>query len=314
MLTLGGLLFIGLGAYLGWRRGASRIGVTLVALVLASLLASPLHFTMVWLVELTGLPELLVPAAASLTAGVLIFLIVAIPAHWRLREIPREEPNPWDPRLGAFLGAVWGALLLLLVLAGLGAIARADRAMRQGTAFAQAQAAMRLKQEREVERRLAPLRTAYTPEKLEVRRQELLAETAPRFTVDPRQVLEQVPEGPLDGYLDQLDDSLFSAAVELVNPVDSGTETILRELTIVVGDPVLFDRLQRHPVVSEVMHDPTVQALSKDPDIALAIQEARYRDLLDHPSLVKAVRDEEVRARFSRVDLPAILAQVRAGR
>ena len=54
-------------------------------------------------------------------------------------------------------------------------------------------------------------------------------------------------------------------------------------------------------------------ALSENADIAQAVIQGRYKELLDHPKLIEAVENQQVRDKFSKVDIAQILQEVRGG-
>lgn len=312
MVTLGSLLLIGLMVGLGYRRGVTRLGVAFVALLMASFLASPLHFLTAWAVKAAGAPRLLAPSLSTLTTGLLLFVLLLIPSlRWAKARLGEERPA-WDAPLGAFAGAVWGLILVLLSLTGLTAIARVDRAMRVGTAESAIRAEARRTFERQAEEEMRPLRTTMTRARYASEKQKLVAEAEEAFFVEPAELRERAGAGPLEHFLVDLEHSPFEAMVDNVSPVTVDTEKTLRDLTIVVGDPVLFARFREHPTVSALMKEPAVVALSQDPEIAETVIRGDYRALLDHPKLIEAVEEPAIREAFSNVDITTILAEVRA--
>lgn len=314
MVTLGSILMIALMAGLGYKRGIASLGSALLVLIVSSLLASPLHPMTGWLVRMAGAPKLLVPTLATLTTGILLFVVLLIPVSiWvkkKMGEGEGERPS-WDGSLGALAGGIWGLTLTLLILVGLSTIARLDRAMRVGNAEATIRAEARQKFEREAEQELRPLIRTMTRKRYEEEKLKLVAEAEQSFFVDPAELRKRTTEGTLDGFLVDMEHSPFEGVVDKVSPVTVNTEKVLRDLTIVVGDPVLFARFRLHPTVRELMTDSTVLALSEDPEIARAVTEGRYRDLLDHPKLIEAVENETVREKFAKADIAKILEDTR---
>ncbi len=86
---------------------------------------------------------------------------------------------------------------------------------------------------------------------------------------------------------------------------------MLRDLTIVMSDSTLMGRFLEDPTVKTLMNDPVVKDLGNDPEIALAVVQGRYRDLMDNPKILSAVERPEVKAKFSKVDIADILEKVR---
>ena len=305
-------LLIALMMALGYVRGFARLGTAFAVLLVASLLAKPLHPLTGWLVLALGSPRLLVTTFSTLATGILLFLIMLVPAMiWVKNKLGQGERPAWDGPLGAAAGAVWGLTLSLLIMVGLSTIARLDRAMRVGNAEAAIRAEARQKFEREAREELAPMATSMTRQRLEQERQKYVAEAEASFYVEPAELRKRTQQGSLDGFLIDMEHSPFEGMVDKVSPVTVNTEKVLRDLTIVVGDPVLFARFRLHPTVRQLMTDPTVKGLSEDPEIAKAVVEGRYRELLDHPKLIAAVENEKVRTRFAKVDIAKILEDTR---
>ena len=313
MVTLGSILLVALMIGIGYLRGLARLGTALIALLFASILARPLYPLTGWLVVMAGAPKLLVPTLATLTTGLLLFVVLLVPATlWVKKKFGDLERPKWDAPLGAVAGGVWGLVLVLLTLVGLSTVARVDRAMRVGTAESSMRTEARQKFEREADEELRPLRNSMSRKRLAEEKQKLVAEAEASFYVDPAELRKRTPEGTLDTFLVDLEHSPFEAAVDSVSPVTVNIEKVMTDLTIVVGDPVLFARFRLHPTVQTLMSDPTVKSLSEDPEIAQAIIEGRYRDLLDHPKLIAAVEQDQVRDKFAKVDMAKILAEVRS--
>lgn len=310
MLLLVSIICVAIMAGLGYLRGAIRFGVAFAALVVASLLARPLYPLTGWLVKALGAPQLLVPPLASLCTGILLFALFMIPGALWLKRRSEREPPSWDKPVGSMIGGVWGLGLVLLGLVGLNAIARVDRAMREATATVELRAEARQKLERRAARELRPLATTMTREDYEQEKQAIVEEGMNELTIDRSELRKVMAEGPLDGFLVELKHSPFLAAVEAASPVNQRIEDTMRELTVVVGDPVYLERFKKHPKVKELMQDPTVLELSRDKEIANTISQRRFRDLLDHPKLIGALEDKSLRAKFSKLDIEKLLKQV----
>jgi hypothetical protein len=313
MVTLGALLVIALMAAIGYQRGVARLGAAFLVLLLSSLLARPLAPLTGWLVTMGGVPKLLVPPLATVASGTLLFVVLLIPTMlWVKAKLAQHSERPaWDGALGALAGSIWGLTLVLLTLVGLSTVARLDRAMRVGTAESAIRAEARRDFERQAEQELRPLRHSMSSQRLASEREKLIAQAEADFYLDPAELRKRTAESPLDGFLVELEHSPFQGTVDAVSPVSVNTEKILRDLTIVMGDPVLAARFRLHPTVRELMSDPTVQTLADDQQIADLVVRGDYHALLDHPKLIEAVQNEQVRARFGKVDMGAILENVR---
>lgn len=312
MVTLGSLFLIALMVALGYRRGVARLGTAFLVLLVSSLLARPLGPLTAPLVAGAGAPRLLVPPLSTLSSGIVLFVALLIPAMlWVKRKMGQGERPPWDAGLGAVAGGVWGLTLVLLTLTGLSTVARLDRAMRIGTAESSLRAEARREFERQAEEELRPLRTSMSQKRLAEEREKLIAEAEADFYVDPAELRKRTAESPMDRFLVDMEHSPLQGVVDKVSPVSVDTEKILRDLTIVMGDPVLTARFRLHPTVQELMGDPTVQKLAADEEVARLVMKADYVALLDHPRLIEAVQKDEVRRKFGKVDMGKILEEVR---
>ena len=147
----------------------------------------------------------------------------------------------------------------------------------------------------------------YAQEELEKRMTLAVENRMKTFAVKPEQVREKIEPGPLDGFLEELETFPMESLVESFSAIDAKSEELLRDLSIVVGDPILFDRFQRNPDIAKLKEDSTLQALGRDEEVAAAIRERRFRDLLDHPKVVEAAGNEKLRQKLKNVDIDSIL-------
>lgn len=299
---------------LGWLRGGLKLAGAFLALLVSGLLAVPLHPLTGWLVEAFGAPELLVPLFATFCTGLLLFLILSVLFSVGLKKrFPDSEEPEWNKPLGALLGGVWGMVLVVLIFTGLSTIARVDRSLREAVAINDLRTAHRLKVEKRVTEEMAYLRGQMAPETFRATQMKEVQKQMRGFEVKPEQVEEKIEPGPLDDFQHSLESFPLEGVVQSFAMVDRKGEELLRDLTVVVGDPYLLHDFQKHPTVKELMTDQTVRDLTSDPEIAKAVREKRFRELLDHPKLVKAARDESVRVKFGKVDIEMVLQEVMNG-
>ncbi len=221
VITLGALCLILLMMGFGWKRGVAKLGTGLVVLVLASLLAKPLAPLTGWLVTALGSPKLLVTTLSTLASGLLIFLVLLVPATvWIGRRMGDSERPTWDRPLGAVAGGIWGLTLVLFTLTGISSVARLDRAMRQGAAESQLRSEARLTFERQAEAELRPLRSTMTGERYDQEKTKLVVAAERSYFLDPTELREKTVEGPLDSFLVDLKHSPFKATIDTVSPVN----------------------------------------------------------------------------------------------
>lgn len=271
------------------------------------MLASPLSFLTGWMAA-GFLPKLLLPLAGTVLTGLGLFVLLMVPCEIWLRRRERARGDAglptresWETYLGAALGGVWGACLVLLICVGIATIARVDRAMRSAQAELDFRAERRAREQKRAQQ-LARLSYTKAPEvNWEV-------ELAP---VEVKPV--EAPEGPLRTLSLEVENSVFSGVVDASVPVDAKREEVLRDLVVVVGDPPLFARFSRDPRVASLAADPRLQELSRDPEVALAMRSSDFRALMDHPKLLELAQDQDLRARLQALDIEKTLREVKGG-
>ena len=309
MITLCGLAAMLIFGALGYWRGALRMVASLLALLVAGLLASPLSGLGAALLRVTGLvPRSLLSPIGMLVSGILLFVILMIPIEWKLRqreaaakEAGPADPNQWNRFLGGLLGVVWGTLLTVLVLTGIFTIGKTQRAMRLANAEIDYRAERRRVETMRVQR-IA-----------QVTRQKPVAVSAliELESIDDSRLKPTEPS-QAEGLSEAIEHSIFSQVVRQADPIDAKSEKTLRDLSVTVGDPYLFDRFQTHPKVQQMINEPQIQALSKDPEIAAAIRDGRFRDLLDNQKLAEVASDRELAGKLQALNLPQLLREVRS--
>lgn len=314
MLFLLTVLTVLIFAGVGWFRGAIKFAAAFVALIIASLLASPLYPLTGWILLKGGVPKLLIPPLGTVTTGILIFIIVAIPLGiWVNKKYGEEQPS-WNKPLGSALGGIWGLFITMFTLVGFTTVARVDRAVRAGNAEAELMAEARTKFARKAQAEMGSLASTMSRQRFQEEKEAYIAQQFEEFHVEPSALRAKMEESPYDDLLIELKHSPFESFVDSVSPFDQRAEKILNDLTIVARDPALMAKFKKHPVVKDLMKDSKMKELSRDPELAKAIKEQRYRDVLDHPKLIDAVQDSAVKKKFSNVDIGAILEEVRNGK
>lgn len=266
------LLFI----FIGYRRGILRILALIGALLLAGLAAIPLGAQLLPLVQRAGfIPRALMPIAAPLAAGLVVFIVLSCVASWLLsrRELGREAQKlprlePWEKLGGAVLGGLWGCTLVMLVVTGLHLLGRVDEELAQATG--------------EAER---PEAAQSTP-----------SEAAPRNAY--QQINRQIDASPL------------ATVIQQVNPSEERIARTFGNLAKVTSDPVLLERFRTHPSIARLTNLPQLKAVAQDPEIQRLLQTRQYYALLDDPKLAALLEDKALVEECRTVDLEAILAEV----
>lgn len=311
VLTLLSVVFF---AALGWYRGFVRLVIAVIALLVAGLLAKPLAFLASGLMPTLGVPVLLQPVASAVVTGMILFLIFLMAAAIKVRKSKEEQRPAWDQPAGAVLGGIWGLLLALLITVGLSVVGRADRAMRQSMAESEIRNQARQRFLEEAREEVALYGVGLDRQAFEAEVMALVAEAERSFELDPVELRQRTALGPLDGFLEDLKVSPLDGLVDNVSPFNEKAEKTLRDLTIVVSDPVLMDRFKNHSEVRKVMQEPKILELSEDREVARMVLAGEYRQLLDHPKLISLAEDPRIREIMNQANLPEVLDKIRQGR
>ncbi len=265
------LLFI----FIGYRRGILRILALIGALLLAGLAAIPLGALLLPLVQRAGfIPRALMPVAAPLAAGLVVFIVLSGVASWLLsrRELGREaqklpRSEPWEKLGGAVLGGLWGCTLVVLVVTGLHLLGRVDQELTLATGETQKAEA---------------------------------AESVP--AAPPRNAYQQFNQ--------QIDASPLASIVQQVNPSEERISKVFGSLAKVTSDPVLLERFRTHPSIARLTDLPQLKAVAQDPEIQGLLQNRQYYALLDDPKLAALLQDKALVEECRKVDLETVLAEV----
>jgi hypothetical protein len=223
----------------------------------------------------------------------------------RRREARRKEDGltareQWEAILGGALGGVWGLLLITLIFTGITVISGVQKSMRYANAEIDYRSDRR---HRELLRVNQIARMTNTPP----------APLDAHFENEPVEDKNLKVDPPSQGeeLADQVQHSIFAPLVNRVDPVDDHAEKLLRDLTVVIGDPILYERFVAEPKVAELINEPKLQELSKDPEIAAAVRERRYRDLLNNPKLADTLEDDKLTAKLKALQIDSLLRRVR---
>jgi len=287
-ITFIGILLILVMFVLGYYRGILRIIVAFGALLIASLIATPLSFLTRWMVNCIGaVPLALKPIGSILASGILLFLIFQITGEYfiakREKELNEKELPPmkeFERYGGALFGALWGFLLILLILTGIDIIGSVQETMNKVTILQAQQNLVK--------------KPGETPSE----------QSTPEINAQAEE------EPPL--LRDELKSSIYYVLVKKINPVNEKAQKTLEKLMTVVGDEKLFDRFQNHPVITRLAQNPKIISLSKDEEIGRAIRSSNFKELLNNPRIASLVNDRKIHREFKNVDINAILDEVMA--
>lgn len=282
MINLVGLLIIAAFAYSGYRRGLVRMSASLLALLVAGILAQPLS-GLGALPLGQSVPLLFRPMAGALVIGLVLFivfdLLIGIPLGKRARarqEAGEPRVAPWEAYAGMAVGGVWGLAILVLALAGLNSIGHAQQAMR------------------------------YSDARMTYREQHPGPWVEP-----PESELHLVEPERVEVISMSVDRSVFAPLVNKVSPIDEKVEQTLEDLRVVVNDPQLMALFMANSRVRTLMENETLVELTRDPEINAALRAQNYRGLMDNPKIVAAADDRVLMWKLRELHIDELLAEVR---
>lgn len=288
-LSIVGLLLIILFGVMGYFRGILRICSALISFLLASVLAGPFSFLFSWIAwKLSFIPLALKPVAGVLITGLMLFLIFYIPEEFLIRKREKAFKDKgiarakWESCGGAAFGLVWGFCLTLFILTAINVIGEVEMSINRVT---------------EEITHNSVITQAYgkniSPEAYELLTRE-----------------NTVQESYISAMKKEIDNSIFAPAVKSLNPVNDDYLKILENLMIVTADPVLFDKFQNHPQISEFSRNPKLLELSKDKEIQSNIQAMKYEELLNNKKIADLLNDKELFNQLKDIDIDKILKEI----
>lgn len=91
--------------------------------------------------------------------------------------------------------------------------------------------------------------------------------------------------------------------VKKLDPIPNETYELLNKLGRMASSQMALARFATYPGVAELASNPKIQALKDDPEIAAALQERRFLQLLRHPLIVKTANDPKITTQLRAFDL-----------
>ncbi len=290
--------FILIFALVGALRGGLRVGASFLSFLAGGLLAFPLAPLAKPLMAATPVPLALQPVAALAAVGLAVFIalriVFSIALGIRERKRRRQDlplRSSMDRGLGALLGAAWGTLLVLVVLAGIGLVY-------------DVQTAIEMPIEAQSNLDLPPATGAIRPDLSSDR----IAE-APETTTPP-----DVPatgyepaSGPIATLGREVSSSVFGPLVEKASPLGKNQGETIRNFVSLLDDPAALERLRRQPEIQNLLQNPSILEATENPEIASAIRSRDLLSLLNHPTIAKLASDPELRQEILSLDLDGLL-------
>jgi membrane protein required for colicin V production len=264
----------------GWRLGILRQLVRVAAVIAAYATAFFCGNLVVPLLRpLVSMPDIVLSALAGAILALLVYATIAGLGSVLFKRTAQQSSG--SVRLlygvsGAFVGLLFGAFFMWLLLIGI----------RSLGSIAEAQVQAR------------PLRDPDSSTRQYSSADR--APSAPRLDPDSLALL-----------LARLKNSVeLGTAGDLIKKTDAMPPGVYQTLTdagIVLANPETAQRFLSYPGAVELSEHPKIVALRNDPEIMEIIREGRLLELLRHPKIIAAANDPDLAERVKRFDLKTAL-------
>lgn len=264
----------------GWRLGILRQLVRVAAVMLAYAAAIFCGNLVVPLVRpLVSMPDIVLSALAGAILALLVYATVAGLGSILFKRTAQQSSGA--VRLlygltGAFVGLLFGAFFMWLLLIGIRSLGSIAEAQVQARPLRDSDSSTR--QYSSADR---------TP-------------SAPRLDPDSLALL-----------LARLKNSVeLGTAGDFIKKTDAMPAGVYQTLTdagIVLANPETAQRFLSYPGAVELSEHPKIVALRNDPEITEIIRDGRMWELLSHPKIIAAANDPDLAERVKRFDLKTAL-------
>lgn len=95
--------------------------------------------------------------------------------------------------------------------------------------------------------------------------------------------------------------------IKKADAMPDGIYQTLTDASVVLANPETAQRFLSHPATTELSEHPKIVALRDDPELTEIIREGRLLELLSHPKVVEAANDPDLAERVKRFDLKKAL-------
>jgi len=92
-----------------------------------------------------------------------------------------------------------------------------------------------------------------------------------------------------------------------LDPIPEQTYVLIQKLGRLASSTEALSRFSMYPGVADLATNPKIQALKDDPEIAEAIRQRRFFQLLRHPLIVKTANDPKLNEQLRKFDLEKAL-------
>ncbi|HWM26171.1 MAG TPA: CvpA family protein [Chthoniobacterales bacterium] len=263
----------------GWRLGILRQLVRVAAIIAAYATAFFAGDQLVPLLRpMVTVPDIVLSALAGAILAILVYAVIAGLGSVLFKRTAQQSSGA--VRLvyglsGAFVGLLFGAFFIWLLLIGIRSIGSIAEAQVQAKSVTNADNTRRY---------------------------------LPGHGPTPRPTLDSNSLAPL---LARLKNSVeLGAAGGFIKKADAMPDGVYQTLTdasVVLANPETAERFLSHPAAAELSEHPRIVALRDDPELAAIIREGRLFELLSHPKVIEAANDPDLADRVKRFDLKKAL-------
>jgi hypothetical protein len=95
--------------------------------------------------------------------------------------------------------------------------------------------------------------------------------------------------------------------IKKADAMPDGVYQTLTDASVALANPETAQRVLSHPAAAELSEHPKIVALRDDPEFAAIIREGRLLELLSYPKVIEAANDPDLAERVKRFDLKKVL-------
>lgn len=268
----------------GWRLGILRQLVRVAAIVAAYATAFFLGDRMVPLLRpMVNVPDIVLSALAGAILALLVYATIAGLGSVLFKRTAQQSSGA--VRLlyglsGAFVGLLFGAFFIWLLLIGI----------RSVGSIAEAQVQARPARD--------SLKAASNPDRRYS--SDDRTPSPPAFDADSVTLL-------LARLKNSVELGTTGGLIKKADPMPAGVYQTLADVGVTLANPETAQRFLSYPGAAELTEHPKLVALRNDPEVTTIIREGRLFELLTHPRVVEAANDPDLAERVKRFDLKKAL-------
>lgn len=264
----------------GWRLGILRQLVRVAAVIAAYAAAFFFGSLIVPLVRpLVSMPDIVLSALAGAVLALLVYVTVAGLGSILFKRTAQQSSGA--VRLlyglsGAFVGLLFGAFFIWLLLIGIRSVGSIAEAQVQARPL------------RDSDNSARRYSSADRPS------------SAPRLDPDSLALL-------LARLKNSVELGTTGEVIKKTDAMPAGVYQTLTDTGLVLANPETAQRFLTYPGAQELGEHPRIVALRNDPEITDIIRDGRMWELLRHPKIIAAANDPDLAARVKKFDLKTAL-------